>query len=525
MDAQKLDVAIIGGGMVGSMLGRHLSRELTGKRIAVFERKTEYSHNLGESMVEIASHYFIERLGLSSYLYDRHYPKNGLRFFFDSECKDTPLQEMTEIGSNGLPFFPAFQVDRIRLESDLNAMNERAGVELHYGEKVGDLHLGAAGSPHRFTASGKNSTREYEARWVVDGTGRSRMIARLEDLNVDEVELRNASIWGWFEGVTDIDSLGPESFRQRVRHTARRLSTLHFMYRGYWIWFIPLAEGITSIGVVCENEYDAPGFHSNEGFLEFLRRHRAVAQLLENAKPIRTQSFKQLAYGTKRFFSPNRWGCVGESSAFPDPLYSPGADFISLGCDFMVDLIARDLRGEDEAALSDRVELYDQFMKFRVDAALLLYRDQYSVLGSYEACKLKWDFDVGCYYNLWISSFIQKEHLDISALKRQLTRSGAVLNAIGSFAKLFRKVDDHLTAKGEYFRLNRGEYNTGQDCLDFVARVGQERPPREALATTAKIFNTVRNRALDILADAGRPTVREDEPLNWFVTARDLGEE
>jgi flavin-dependent dehydrogenase len=475
--------------------------------------------------VEIASHYFIQRLGLGSYLYDRHYPKNGLRFFFDSESKDTPLQEMTEIGSDGLPFFPAFQVDRIRLESDLNAMNQRAGVEVHYGVKAGDLRLGTAGAPHRFSASGKDGTQEYEARWVVDGTGRSRVIARLEDLNIDESELQNASIWGWFEGVTDIDSLGPESFRERVRYTARRLSTLHFLYRGYWIWFIPLANGITSIGVVCEREYDAPQYHSKEGFLEFLRGHSAVAQLLENAKPMQTRSFRQLAYGTKRFFSPDRWGCVGESSAFPDPFYSPGADFVSLGCDFMADLIARDLGGEDEAALKDRVELYDEFMKFRVNAALLLYRDQYSVFGSYEACKLKWDFDIGCYYNLWLSSFIQKEHLDARALRRQLASRDPVLNAIGSFAKLFRKVDDHLTARGEYFRSNRGEYNTGQDCLDFAREIGTARSPRETLETTARIFNTVRNRALDILADASEPTVRDDKPVSWFMTPRDLGQQ
>jgi hypothetical protein len=160
-----------------------------------------------------------------------------------------------------------------------------------------------------------------------------------------------------------------------------------------------------------------------------------------------------------------------------------------------------------------------------VNAALLLYRGQYSVFGSYEACKLKWDFDIGCYYNLWFFSFIQKEHLNLRALKRQLARSDTVLDAIGSFAKLFRMVDDHLTARGNYYRLNRGEYNTGQDCLDFVKQVGQERSPMETLATTERIFNTVRNRALDILADADEPVVREDKPLAWFTAARDLAQE
>jgi hypothetical protein len=44
----------------------------------------------------------------------------------------------------------------------------------------------------------------------------------------------------------------------------------------------------------------------------------------------------------------------------------------------------------------------------------------------------------------------------------------------------------------------------------------------ETLATTERIFNTVRNRALDILADAAEPTVREDKPIAWFTAARDL---
>ncbi|MCP5070116.1 MAG: NAD(P)-binding protein, partial [bacterium] len=84
MSPATLDVAIIGGGMAGALLARQLSQSLPGRRIAVFDKKTRFSLNIGESMVEIASNYFVRRLGLSSYLYDHHYPKNGLRFFFDT---------------------------------------------------------------------------------------------------------------------------------------------------------------------------------------------------------------------------------------------------------------------------------------------------------------------------------------------------------------------------------------------------------------------------------------------------------
>jgi len=548
MSRTQLDVAILGGGMAGNLLARQLVRQLPDRRIALFDKKRAHTYNVGESMVEIASNYFIRRLGLSSYLYDRQYPKNGLRYFFDSPEKDTPLQEMSELGSASLPFHPAFQIDRSRLETDLIEMNARDGVRVQMGAQVEDLELGRDGQPHHFSVSDGDLSETFESRWVVDASGRSRLIARREALDVPETTLTNASVWGWFEGVSDIDAVDSDAFRARVRYTPRRLSTLHFLYPGYWIWFIPLQEGTTSIGVVCEKQHLDLKHRSVDGFLDFLRQHAAVASLLENAKPVATQSFLQLSYGTKRFISPDRWSLVGEAAAFPDPFYSPGADFIALENDFTADLIARDLGGEAESSVRARGELYDEFMLFRFEAAMGLYRNQYPVLGSYELGKLKWDFDVGCYYNLWISQYMcdqhldaralkrqvrQREyvltalanfsqHLDARALKRQVRQREYVLTALANFSALFQKVNAHLNARGTYHRKNRGEYTNGQDCLGFMKRLGCPRSDEEVVAATEEIFNSVLSRALDLLEDAPEPVAREAKPLAWFVEPRAL---
>jgi flavin-dependent dehydrogenase len=524
MSHTQLDVAILGGGLAGNLLARQLVRRLPNQRIGLFEKKRAHTYNVGESMVEVASNYFLRRLGLSSYLYDRQYPKNGLRYFFDCAEKNTPLHEMSELGSDALPFHPSFQIDRSRLETDLIEMNARDGVRVQMGVQVENLELGREGQPHRLSVTDGTVSEAFESRWVVDASGRSRLIARSQELDVPEIELANASIWGWFEGVADIDALGSDAFRARVRHTPRRLSTLHFVYRGYWIWFIPLQEGMTSIGVVCEKQHFDMKHRSKDGFLDFLRQHAAVASLLENAKPIATQSFLHLAYGTKRYFSPDRWGLVGEAAAFPDPFYSPGSDFIALANDFATDLIARDLGGEAEASVRARGELYDQFMLFRLEAAMRLYRHQYPFLGSYELGKLKWDFDVGCYYNLWISQYMCDQHLDTRALKRQLVQREFVLTALTNFSALFQKVDAHLTESGTYHRRNRGEYTDGQDCLGFMKRLGQPRSEEEVLATTQEIFNSVRSRALDLLEDAPAPVAREEKLLAWFLEPRALEE-
>ena len=110
-----LDVAIVGGGMAGGLLARQLVRSHPGIKVALYERAQQQGFKVGESMVEIGSHYMGRRLGLSRYLYENHLPKNGLRYFFDDATRSTEFTEMSEIGTVNLPFHPAFQIDRARL--------------------------------------------------------------------------------------------------------------------------------------------------------------------------------------------------------------------------------------------------------------------------------------------------------------------------------------------------------------------------------------------------------------------------
>jgi flavin-dependent dehydrogenase len=513
------DVAILGGGMAGHLLARQLRRTLPELAVGVFDKSTEDPYKVGESTVEIATHYFVKRLGLSSYLYERHLPKNGLRFFFDSEARDAPLHEMSEIGSESLPFHPAFQIDRSRLDADLARLNAADGVDVRRGARVQDIEIGADGEPHRFTLVEPEREVLCQARWLVDASGRSRLLSKQLDLHEPESELCNDAAWGRFEQVADVDALGPESFRARARHTARRLSTIHFAYPGYWIWFIPLRGGITSVGVVCERGVSTPELRSAEGLLRFVRRHRAPASLLEEAKPVDHGHYRGLAYRTKRFFDgQSRWALTGEAAGFTDPLYSPGSDFIALENDFASDLIRRDREGEDRSELAARAQLYDGFMRFRQEATLSLYRGQYSLLGSYEACKLKWDFDIGSYYNLWVDAYLRDRHLDPAWLESQLAQQPYVLRTIENFRRLYAKVEDELRARGDYHRRNLGEYTDGRDCLHFQEEVGQPRDDLAVLTRNGEIFNRVRSDAFRVLGrDAPEPM-----PLPRFMGRRPL---
>ncbi|MEX2207939.1 MAG: FAD-dependent monooxygenase [Myxococcota bacterium] len=517
-----LDVAILGGGLAGNLLARQIARTVPGLRIALFEKSTETSWKVGESVVEIGSHYLIKRLGLSRYLYDRHLAKNGLRYFFDNETRSLPLWEMSEIGPISLPFHPSFQLDRARLEADLYEMNRKSGVDVQLGVRARPLEIGTDGAPHLLEVAGPDGTRALRTRWLVDAAGRSDLLARRLGLRVREATHRIGSVWGRFENVTDIDDIGPEPWHARVRHSTRFLSTVHFFYPGYWIWFIPLHDGITSVGVTGPTGWDERQLRTPEGFREFLDSHAAVAHLLRDAKALDIGSYAQIAYSTRRFFSPDRWGLTGEAATAADPLYSPGTDFIAHENDFLTELIRRDLAGEGGSELAERCELYDGFMKFRQEATLSLYRNLYETFGSYELGRLKWDFDIACYYNLWVSPYMRDEHLDPRWLRRQLRMAPHILHALASYNRLFQTVAESMRARGEFYRMNQGVFTPGLDHLDFLTRVGLPRPRREVLEKTEQIFNSVRRRALLMLGPDACRDPDEVLSLHALVSADSL---
>ncbi len=509
-DTQKLDIAILGGGLAGNLVARQLRLRLPHVSIGLFEKDEERGFKVGESSVEIASNFFIRKLGLSTYMVDEQLPKNGLRFFFDTPEKNASLFEMSEVGSDRLPMFPTFQIDRARFERDLFDMNRAAGVQVDIGGTIKSLDLksgteGATTHRHTFEVHRDGALKKYAARWIVDASGRNQLISKLRGFRTPEKHGCGA-VWGRFKNVTDMDALmepawpGAEAWKGRARHTARVLSTNHFCYKGYWIWFIPIARGITSLGVV--GTVFEPSMSTEKGFVEFMRGHKAVASLIENAECMDVGHFARYSYGTKQFFGgPERWAMIGEAAAFSDPFYSPGSDYISIESDMITDMIVRELGGCTEEELAERSALYDEFMKFRFDATMLLYRDQYPVLASYETMKLKWNFDISCYYNLWVDFFMRDHHLDPRKLREQLRRKDYVLQALENFSKLFQKLVVELEAKGQLHRSNLGQYNNGTDLLYFQSEIGAERKKGAVNTRTEEIFNFCLEEARRILGE------------------------
>lgn len=514
----EVDVAIVGGGLAGAALARQIRRFVPNASVALFERDTERSFKVGESTVEIASNWLVRKLALSKHLYDYQLPKNGLRFFFDTPQRDAPIERMSEIGTDGLPYHPSFQLDRAAIERELLEQNAKDGVHLQLGARVRALRPGTGGAPHELDVEDGERRTTVRTRWLVDASGRTRMLQKVLGTPRLDVDHPISAAWGRFADVTDMDTLDLPQWRGRVRHTARYLSTNHFCYPGYWIWFIPLHGDVVSLGWVGEKKQFKDEWRKGDGFLAFLREHGAPRGLLEHARCLDMLSYGQLAYGTEWFFRPeDRLALVGEAAAFTDPFYSPGSDFIAIESDFITDMVRRDLGGAPPSEVTARGKQYDEFVHFRFDATILLYRDLYSLLGSRELLQLKWDFDIAGYYNAWVHAYMLDHHLDPAWLTDQLAQKRFVLGAMERFSALFQHVEREMWTHGTYHRGNLDVFVNALSAVDFVREVGTDRTRKEVLRTTGRIFNAVDRRAQALLGNESA-LEHADRPLFEFLT-------
>lgn len=348
------DLLIIGSSMAGGCLARQMKLKHPSMNIVVVDRKTEFGHWVGESTLESFWDYAVRYLDLGFYLDTNHLYKHGLRFFYDSEAKDLPIDQMSEVGRSWFHGTPAHQLDRKKFDTDLLKMNLACGVDVRLGAVVRDIDIDA-GKGHNVTTT----KGAFRCRWLVDAAGIASPLGKKLDLIRHHEEHPISSWWGRFKNIANLDLLGDRTWRQRVSNTTRTLATTHFMYGPYWMWLIPIDSATFSIGVTARQDLCDVHIDNSDEFIDFLKQHRCMRQLITaESELIDFNRMKNISRRSKQIFSEDRWFMTGMSGAILDPLLSPGSAFLADTNRKIGDLIATDL-ANDTKAFERKVVVYN----------------------------------------------------------------------------------------------------------------------------------------------------------------------
>jgi len=399
-DARRYDVIIIGGALAGAAAAVLLLREQPNLRVLIVEKSAAFTRRVGEATVEVSGYFLTRVLGLTRHLNEAHLVKQGMRFwFFDGET--TALDQCSEIGGRYLARVPAYQVDRAVLDEEVLRRACALGAQLLRPANVGRIQL-TPGGLQTVEVRRSELDEQIQARWVLDASGIAAVLARQEGWWRPNRAHPTTAVWARWTDVKDWDGLElADKFPEwsMACHGIRATATNHFTGDGWWAWCIPLKGGDVSIGVVFDQRRVRwpEGGSLGERLKSFLMQHPAAREILAGAhwREGDVHWRRNLPYCSTTFAG-DGFALVGDASAFLDPLYSPGMDWISFTASAAAKLILSQQRGEFIAPLIAKHNREFALSYQRWFAAL--YRDKYEYLGEYDLLRLAFLLDLGFYY-------------------------------------------------------------------------------------------------------------------------------
>jgi hypothetical protein len=231
------------------------------------------------------------------------------------------------------------------------------------------------------------------------------MIARKKQMLHPLQEHPTSAVWARFRNVKDLDGdeLSGNPTDPFVRFTvgARRLATNHFTGYGYWIWFIPLKGGETSVGLVWDKRLvDPPGANAQDKLLRFLQTNPITRELIEHAEivPDDARSYGHLPYLVDRVAGVG-WSLVGDAAGFLDPFYSPGLDQMAYSVSWTIELIRKNGMSPNRAKFAEEIALHNKrFGQYLLYLFQSIYKDKYYVMGDYDTMAIAFLLDTALYY-------------------------------------------------------------------------------------------------------------------------------
>lgn len=302
---ESYDVAVIGGGPAGATCAGLLAER--GHSVLVLEREKFPRYHIGESMTTGAMP-ALEALGLRDRLEEIGFRKYGGTLLWGSTDGTWDFRFI-----DAATYEYAYQVRRADFDAMLLGRARELGATVIEEAKVdavardGDRVTGLS-----YRMRGESEVHHVSARMVIDASGQAKFMGRDLDLVEWHEDLRNIAIWGYFEGHDLLDG-------------TMAGDTITESCPSGWLWFIPLTDGTSSVGLVTPTDkLKASGADLQTLLEKELADSNEIGKLVRGARRVSGfRTARDWSYECSQLWGPG-WSMVGDAAAFIDPLMSSG---------------------------------------------------------------------------------------------------------------------------------------------------------------------------------------------------------
>jgi flavin-dependent dehydrogenase len=310
----RCEVLVIGGGPGGSTAASLLAEK--GYRVVLLEKARHPRFHIGESLLP-ANLPIIERLGVAAQVRAIGMEKWGAEFVSHDDGRGQEF-EFARGWDKSLPL--AYQVRRSQFDEILVRRAAQVGAQVIEGCRAREVDFLTRVRGSREGVTGVRVLAEHDdgrseswtADFVVDASGRDTFLGNRLQSKHRNLKHNSAALYAHFAGAR--------------RDCGKREGNVKVYWFDHgWFWFIPLADGATSVGAVVWPYYMKTRSGSvREFFLATIAMCPPLAERLSAATLVSdVEATGNYSYACDHSHGAN-YLLVGDAYSFIDPVFSSG---------------------------------------------------------------------------------------------------------------------------------------------------------------------------------------------------------
>jgi tetracycline 7-halogenase / FADH2 O2-dependent halogenase len=337
--ARHYDVAILGAGMAGSLLGAVLARNGvsvllpdagTHPRFAVGESTIPYTSAMARLIAQRYQVREIEPLASFGGTVSKVSPMSGRKqnFGFVYHVEGAP-QRPEQVNQLVIPEWQRTECHLFRQDVDAYLFHAAVayGAEPRQGTRIAGIDI----DPDTGVTLRAQHGEEFSARYLVDASGFRSPVADKYGLREQPTRARthSRSMFTHMVGVRPFDeTAAAKAHKQPIpwHH-----GTLHHVFDGGWLWVIPFDNHQGALNTLCsvgltldERVHPQPDTSPQQEFDDFLARFPQIAEQFATARAVRPWvRTGRLQYSVTRAVG-DRYCLTSHAAGFIDALYSRG---------------------------------------------------------------------------------------------------------------------------------------------------------------------------------------------------------